>query len=101
MIATSDGLQLKDQLGALTEQNQQLQEENQLLKFKLELLMDMVLPFLKALFFFSPFCDAFTRWIVGLTSCTIFHFCSKIMTTQLAVTKLDLLRLQDVQKNGA
>ncbi|KAJ1512753.1 hypothetical protein HMI54_008607 [Coelomomyces lativittatus] len=37
-----EGMQLKEQLHVLTEKNQQLQEENQLLKFKLELLMDML-----------------------------------------------------------
>ncbi|KAJ3350711.1 hypothetical protein AMAG_09989 [Allomyces macrogynus ATCC 38327] len=40
--ATADGMQLKEQLAAVTERNQQLQEENQLLRFKLEVLMDML-----------------------------------------------------------
>ncbi|ORZ32620.1 Chibby family [Catenaria anguillulae PL171] len=58
VAATADGMQLKEQLTTLVDRNQQLQEENQLLKFKLELLMDM-----------------------------------------LAVTKLDVLRLQEAQRH--
>ncbi|KAI9179115.1 hypothetical protein H9P43_005777 [Blastocladiella emersonii ATCC 22665] len=56
--ASADGVQLQERLAALSERNEQLQEENQMLKFKLELLMDM-----------------------------------------LAVSKLDVLRLQEAQRH--
>ncbi|KAL7746582.1 hypothetical protein RI367_008109 [Sorochytrium milnesiophthora] len=40
--AQLDGSNFREQVDALTDRNKQLQEENQLLKFKLEILLDML-----------------------------------------------------------